>query len=121
MGLGKVYDVDEVAQAGAVGGGIVVAEDIQAGTFPHCGLGDEGHQVVGDAARQFADQGAGMCADGVEVPQQDALDCTAAGLHRVAEDILAHLLGVAVRGGGGLAGCLFGNRHGIRLSVDCGR
>jgi hypothetical protein len=66
MGLGEIDHVDEVAEAGAVLGGIVVAEDGQALALADGGLGDEGDEVVGNAAREFADEGARVCADGVK-------------------------------------------------------
>ena len=120
MGLGEVHDVDEVTQAGAVGGGIVVAEDGQALTLADGGLGDEGDEVVGNAAREFADEGARVRADGVEVAQEDALDGAVGGFHGVLEDVLAHGLGVAVRRDGRLAGCLLGHGHLVRLAVHGG-
>ena len=66
----QVHDVDVVAHACAVGGVVVVAEDVEVGALA-CGyLGDEGHEVVGGAVGEFADEAAGVCAYGVEVAQQ---------------------------------------------------
>ena len=121
VGLGEVHDVDVVAQAGAVLGGIVVAEDAEAGALADGGLGDERDQVVRDAARELADEGARVRADGVEIAEEDALDCTAVGFHRVAEDVLAHGLGVAVGRRGGLAGRLLRDGNDLRLAVNRGR
>ena len=117
MRLRQVHDVDIVPQAGPVRGRVVIAEHREAFAFADGGLGDEGHQVVGHAARQLADQRGGVRPDGVEIAQRDAAHARI-GLHAVAQDILAHLLGVAVGRGGRLA--RRGLRHGelVRLAVD---
>ena len=112
VGFREVHDVDVVADARPVGRRIVVAENREALAQSGGGLCDEGHEVLRHAARQFADQGRGVCADGVEVAQRDAFHAGVGG-ERVAQDVLAHLLGVAVGRGGRLAGRLF--RHGLLL------
>jgi hypothetical protein len=56
MAGGEVADVDEVADAGAVGGGIVVAEDVQAGEAAHGDLRHIGNEVVRNPLGIFADQ-----------------------------------------------------------------
>ena len=66
---GKVDDMNIVAHAGAIGGGIVVAEDAQLGPFADGHLCDVRHEVVWDAVGVFADAAAGVCAYGVEVAQ----------------------------------------------------
>ena len=58
-----------VADAGAIGGGVVVPEDPQALQSPGGDLGDERKQVVGDAEGVFADLPGWMGAHGVEVAQ----------------------------------------------------
>ena len=69
MAGGEVLDVDVVALAGAVGRGVVVAEDAQPVATTHGDLGDERHEVVGDPLRVLADRAGRVGADGVEVAQ----------------------------------------------------
>ena len=69
MAPGQVHHVDVVPHAGAVGGGVVVAKDVDLLQLAHGHLGDVGHQVVGDAVGVLADQAGLMGADGVEVAQ----------------------------------------------------
>ena len=69
MAFGQVADVDVVAHAGAVGRVVVVAEDLQLRAPAHGHLRHVGHQVVGRAARVFADQAALVRAHRVEVAQ----------------------------------------------------
>lgn len=52
----QVAHVDVVAHAGAVGGGVVVAKDLNGLELAHGDLGDIGHQVVGDALGVLADR-----------------------------------------------------------------
>ena len=52
----QVAHVDVVAHAGAVGGGVVVAKDLNGLELAHGDLGDIGNQVVGDALGVLADQ-----------------------------------------------------------------
>ena len=118
MGLGEVGYVDVVAEACAVGGGVVVAEDAEALALANGGLGYEGDQIVGHAAGKFADEGAGMRSDGVEVAEGDAVH--AVRCNAVAQEVLAHLLGVAVGRRGGLAGRLLGDRGLFGLTVHGG-
>ena len=69
MAGGEVLDVDVVALAGAVGRGVVVAEDAQPVATTHRDLRDERHEVVGDPLRVLADRAGRVRADGVEVAQ----------------------------------------------------
>ena len=70
MAAGQVHDVDVVAHAGAVGGGVVVAEDVDFFQLADGDLGDVRHQVIGDAVGVLADEAGLVGTDGVEVPQQ---------------------------------------------------
>ena len=45
MGVGEVFDVDVVAHAGAIGGGVVLAVDADAGAAAHGDVEDERDQV----------------------------------------------------------------------------
>ncbi len=95
MALGQIADMDVVAHAGAVRGVVVIAKDLQFGASAHGHLGHIGHQIVGDAARVFADQAALMRAHGVEVAQAGGLPA-GFGRAQVAQYGLAHQLGGAV-------------------------
>jgi hypothetical protein len=46
VGFGEVRDVDVVADAGSVGGGVVVAEDGEGGLDSHGGEDGEGDEVL---------------------------------------------------------------------------
>ena len=114
---GEVLDVDVVAHAGAVDGVVVVAEDAELLALAHRDLGDERHQVVGDAGRVLADRPGLVRADRVEVAQQGEPH-----LRRrdgdVAQDLLLHHLGPAVGVGGEGAPVL--GRAGLVGAVDRG-
>ena len=118
VALGKVHDVDVVPDAGAVGGGIVVAEDDQLLPDAAGRLGDEGHQVVGDAVGRLADAARGMGPHGVEVPKEHR-GPGGVGLHGVPDDLFAHELGPAVGiGAAHAAGLVEG--HFVLRAVDRG-
>ena len=70
MAAGQIHHMDVIAHAGAVRGGVVVAEHVQLFQRAHGHLGDVGHQVVGDAVGVLADEAALVGADGVEIAQQ---------------------------------------------------
>ncbi len=67
MALGEVDDVDVVAEAGAVGGCVIVAEDIKLGEFAGGNFHDVGYEVVGDTVGVLAEETGGVVADGVEI------------------------------------------------------
>ena len=120
MAPGQVNHMDIVPHAGAVVGVVIVAEHVQILPPAHRHLGDEGHQVVGDAPGILADQAAGMGADGVEVAQQDD-GPVLVGLGGVPQDLLGHIFGPAIgigahAGAGGLP-----QRHLVVPGVDGGR
>ena len=94
----QVDDVDVVAHAGAVRGGVVVAEHPQPRQLPDRDLRDEGQQVVRDAVRVLADPAAGVRAHRVEVAQDRDVP-RRAERYQVAEDLLDHQLRPAVRVG----------------------
>ena len=56
MGRGEVHHVDVIADAGAVRRRVIVSEDFKLFANPRSCLGHEGHEVVRDPERQFADQ-----------------------------------------------------------------
>ena len=114
VGLGEVEDVDVVADAGAVGGGVVVAEDGESWDFP--GDGHEGaRDEVGFGFVVFADGGVIGAAAGIEVAEHDVVD--AAGVDAVEEDAFEHEFAHAV----GVDGCLgVGFVHGDEDGVAVG-
>ena len=66
MAAGQIHDMDVVAHAGAVGGRVVVAKDVDLLQLADSDLGDVGHEIVGDAVGVLADQSGRMRTDGVE-------------------------------------------------------
>ena len=66
----KVNNMNVVTHACAVGGGVVVAVDVEVVKLADCNLSNIGHKVVGDAVGVFADSAALVCADGVEVTKK---------------------------------------------------
>ena len=120
MGARQIHHIDIVADVRAVGGGVVVAEYREALADAGSGLRHEGDKVLRYTARQLTDESRGVCTDGVEVAQRDTLQI-AIGTHRVAQDILAHGLRIAVGRGGRLAGRKL--RYGllVGLAIDRAR
>src|SRR5574343_98653 len=119
VALGQIDHMDVVTHPGAIGCGVVIAEDAEELTLAHGHLGDEGHQVVGDAIGVFADQTTLVRAHRVEVAQDRHLPARVGRL-QVAQDVLAHQLGAAI-GVGDLQLARFGDRHGVGITIDGGR
>ena len=115
---GQVDDMDVVAHPGAIGGGVIGAEDPQAWQLAHRHLGDEGQEVVGDAVGVLADAAAGVGADGVEVAQQGDVPARIAKL-QVGQDLLDEQLGATV-GVGGRGGEILADGDAGRVAVDGG-
>ena len=114
---GQIAHVDVVAHAGAVGGGVVVAKDLNGLELAHGDLGDIGHQVVGDALGVLADQARRMSADGVEVTEQHDVPLGVGGVD-VHKDLLDHPLGPTIGVGRGLLRILLGDGRVVRVAVD---
>ena len=115
----QIHHVDVVADAGAIGRGIVVAEHAQLLAAADGHLRDVGHEVVGDTLGIFADLAADVCAHGIEVAQQHHAPLRI-GSGDVAEDDLAHVLRPAV-GVGAVAGLgALGERHLVVAGVHRG-
>lgn len=99
VGLGEIGDMDVVADAGAVGGVVVGAEDGDGRSLTEGGLEDEGDEV-GFGGVVFAEATLGIGSGGVEVAEDDGLE--AVGGVEVPEDLFDHLFAVAVGVDGGL-------------------
>ena len=116
---GQVYHMDVVPDAGAVGGGVVIAVDMELFQLAHGHLSDVGHQVVGDAVGVLADEAAFMGTDGVEVPQQGHVQ-RGVRFAVVREDALNEQLGGAVGVGGAASGEVLPDRHAGGVTVHGG-
>jgi len=114
VGVGKIGDVDVVANTGAVGGVVVVAEDEDFFATAEGDVEDEGNDVglglVGFAA-------VGERAGYVEVAEGGVAEAVDAV--EPAEHVLDEELGFAVGVGGGEVGGLFDGR-GFGFAVDGG-
>ena len=115
----QIDNVDIVAHAGAVEGGVVVTEHGKLGQFACCHLANVGQQIVRNAVGLLADAAAGVRANGVEIAQQNhapfGVGCVEVGHHT-----FHHLLGCAIGIGGFAERGGFGNRHGIRVAIHGG-
>ena len=69
MRTGQIDDVDIVADAGAVGRVVVVAEDAQLGADASGRLGEVRHEVLRRTRGAFADLGRWVRADRVKVAE----------------------------------------------------
>lgn len=117
---GEVHDVDVVAHSGAVGGVIVVAKDSQLLASANGGLGDVGHEVVGDAVGVLAYESALVRPDGVEVAQQHHVPLIVGVLH-VDEHLLEHALGLTVGVGAVALGAFLGDGDDGGVAIYCCR
>lgn len=118
---GEVLNVDVVANAGSVRGGVVVTEDLEAtlAVLADGHLSEEGEKVSGLATRVLTDLSRFVGTGGVEVSQTDGAEL-GVGIANIANDDLAHPLGAAVDRLGCKAGRL-GDGHLGRRTVDGSR
>ncbi len=116
---GEIHHVDVIAHPGTVRRRVVVAKYPQLLELAYTDLADIGQQVVGNAIGIFANQTALMGTDRVEVAQQH--DGPAGiGFDKVAQDLLHHQLGAAIRVGGA-GGEIFPQRYRGGIAVNGGR
>jgi len=104
----QVHDVDIIADARAVAGGIVIPKNDGFCALADGGFGDDGYEVVSYVAGRLANEGAGVCTGGVEVTQDNTLERGRTAQH-VENNVLAHLLGAGVGRLGFLPRCAFGD------------
>ena len=105
MCLGKVNDIDIVADTCTVGRIVVVAEHLELLTYSHSGLCDVGDKIHWHTVGQLTDDGCGVRTNGVEISEQDGLDRRTT-VDIVAYDFLVHLLGIAIGAFGWLDGSI---------------
>lgn len=117
MSLGDVDDVDIVADAGAVGGVVVVAKDAEFFADTHSGLCEEGDEVLWYSVGEFSYLGRGMSAHGIEIAEDDALYGGACANY-VGDYLFGNLLGIAVGRGSRFDGRLFGDGVLVGLAID---
>ncbi len=119
MALGQIHHVDVIPDAGAVVGGVVVAIDAELFPAADGGLGDVGHQVIGNAPGILADQAALVGADGVEIPQQHHAPLPIR-MGNSGENLLGHVLGPAVGVGAAAGAAGLPQGHLVVPGVDGG-
>ena len=95
MAFGKVHHMNVVPDAGAVGGGIIIAEDGELFQFADSYFGHIRHEVVRNAGRILTDQAGRMGADGIEIAQEYNAPFRI-GNSLAFQDLLDHVLGPAV-------------------------
>ena len=116
---GQIHHMDIVPHAGAVGGAVVIAVDVDLLQLAHRDLGDIGDQVVGNAVGVLADEAALVGTDGVEVPQQGHVQPGVGGAD-VGQDLLLEQLGGAVGVGGASGGEVLLDGDGVGVAVHRG-
>ena len=118
VAAGQVHHVDVIPDAGAVGGGVIVAEHMELLQPTGGHAGDIWQQIIGDALGQLTDQAGGVGADGVEIAQQHHRQLRVGG-GLIPEDLLNHIFRPAV-GVGAAGGHLLGKGDALRYAVDRG-
>src|SRR6185437_3308891 len=116
MRMGDIADMDEIPDTGAVACRIVIAIYRHLGQAADGRLGDHRNQVGGLSDRQFADEDTRMRAHRVEITEQDGFGLRR-GLGEFIDDLLAHLLRIAVRRFGRLRRRLFGHRYLVGVAI----
>ena len=121
MSDSKVYYVDIIAHACSIRCVVVVSEYTEAFQFADGYLCDVGHQVVRDTFRVLADQSALMCADRIEISQEDNVPFRICRV-QVSQDLLQHPFCPSVRVCAGSLRALLCDRDKCRVAVyRCGR
>lgn len=115
--VGDIQDVNVVADAGAVGRGVIRAENFDVGNEAHGGVENLRDEVGFDTMSFAALRGS---ASGVEIAKSGELQRGVGAI--VSEDFFETELGFAVRVDG-IFGVIFGDRNGVRFTVGggCGR
>jgi hypothetical protein len=114
VGIGNVQDVDVVANAGAVGSGVVGAENIEIRNEAEGGFKNIGDEVSLDAVGFAA-----LCggASGVEIAERGVVETGICAI--IGEDFFETEFRFAV-GIDGIFGMVFGDRNGVRFAIGGG-
>ena len=107
MGFGQIAHMDVIADAGAIGGGVVVAEDLQVGAAARHHIKHERDQV-GFRVVVFTQIAIGIGAGSIEIAENHTGQPV--GSAKIAEQLLHHGLTAAV-GIDRRLGVLFGDRN----------
>ena len=119
VAAGQIHNVYVVALAGAVGGRVVIAKDVNLLQLAHGNLGNIGHKVVGDAVGVLDNQDGRMGTNRVEVTQQRHIQLRVS-LAAVGQDARGKDLGGAVGVGGAAHGEILADGHAGGVAVDRG-
>ncbi len=111
MGIGDVEDVDVIADAGAVGRGVIGAEDFELRNDAESGV-ENFRDEMGLDAMGFA--ALGGSAGGVEITESGVVEAGVGAI--VGEDFFEAEFGFAV-GIDGIFGVVFGDGDGVRFAV----
>jgi hypothetical protein len=119
MAFGKIHHVDIVPHACPVWCWVVISENAKRIAPPGCDLRNEGHQVIRDPLRIFANPSTLMRAHRIEIPKNGDPPLIV-GPKKILEHFFDHQLGSAIRISS-RAGVLFGQGEFLRLAIDgCG-
>ena len=94
--LGKIHNIDIIADTGAIRRVIVIAEHFEFRTNTGCCLSDIRQQVLRDAVGQFADKGRRVRAYRIEIAQDNSVQLFIR-MDGVMDDLFVDLLGIAIR------------------------
>ena len=120
MPFREIDDMDIIADAGAVGCVVIIAEYMDHFQLAGSDLGDIGQQVVGDALGILADETAHMGADGIEIAQQHHSPLIIRAPD-IGQDALLHGFCLTVGIGRNALGALLGDRYKGRIAVHSRR
>ena len=112
----QVYNMDIIADAGAVVCIIIVAKHTQLRPFADCNLRHIGHQIVGNAVGILADQAALVRTDRIKIPQKNHIPRRICFLH-IRHDLFQHGFCPSVRIGTGSLWTFFRNRNKCRITI----
>ena len=73
MGMGDITYMNEIADAGAIAGRIIISIYLHLRQLSHCCLGNGRNQVGRPANGKFTDDSGRMCANRIEIPQQNSV------------------------------------------------
>lgn len=98
MPRSQVHHMEIIPAAGAIGGGVIIAEHHKAFPPAHRDLCDVRQQVIGDALRVLPDEAGGVRSDGIKIPQQHRRK-GGIGMTGILQNLFDHGLGGTVGAG----------------------